>query len=74
MLTLFFQRGPIRSWDDAERCDTKAFGAWHAGLLARGVYWPPSQFEAAFLGAAHTRDHIDFTVQSAAEAMRALRA
>jgi glutamate-1-semialdehyde 2,1-aminomutase len=72
MLTVFFQRGPIRSWDDAERCDTRAFGAWHAGLLARGVYWPPSQFEAAFLGAAHTRDHIDFTVECAADALRAL--
>jgi glutamate-1-semialdehyde 2,1-aminomutase len=74
MLTLFFQRGPVRSWDEAERCDTRAFGAWHAGLLARGIYWPPSQFEAAFLSAAHTRDHIDLTVESAAEALRGLRA
>jgi glutamate-1-semialdehyde 2,1-aminomutase len=72
MLTLFFHRGPIRSWDDAGESDTKAFGEWHAGLLARGVYWPPSQFEAAFLGAAHTRDHIDFTVESARDSLRRL--
>src|SRR5258708_7899142 len=43
MLTLFFRAAPVRSWTDAAACDTKRFAAWHAGLLSRGVYWPPSQ-------------------------------
>ena len=59
MITLFFTTGPVRSWNDAAKCDTKRFARWHAGLLARGVYWPPSQFEAAFISAAHTEDDID---------------
>jgi glutamate-1-semialdehyde 2,1-aminomutase len=70
MITLFFGRGPIRSWDDAERCDTARFGKWHAGMLARGQYWPPSQFEAAFLGVAHTEADIDATIAAAREAMK----
>jgi glutamate-1-semialdehyde 2,1-aminomutase len=69
MVTLFFVPGPVRSWDDAKACDTKRFARWHGGLLERGVYWPPSQFEAAFLGAAHTEADIDATVQAAQEAL-----
>ena len=65
MITVFFQAGPVRSWDDAARSDTKAFGRWHGGLLARGVYWPPSQYEAAFLGAAHGDAEIARTVDAA---------
>jgi glutamate-1-semialdehyde 2,1-aminomutase len=70
MITLFFCKGPVRSWDDATRADTRRFGGWHAGLLERKVYWPPSQFEAAFLSAAHTERDIDDTVTAAWEAMR----
>lgn len=69
MLTVFFADGPIRSWTDAARCDTKRFAAFHAGLLARGVYWPPSQFEAAFVGAAHSEEDIERTVGAARGAM-----
>jgi glutamate-1-semialdehyde 2,1-aminomutase len=69
MITLFFARGPIRSWSDAKGCDTARFGAWHAGMLARGHYWPPSQFEAAFLGGAHTEADIDATVAAADEVL-----
>ncbi len=69
MITLFFTPGPVRSWDDAEAADTKAFAHWHGGLLARGIYWPPSQFEAAFLGAAHTEADIDATLKAAEEAL-----
>jgi glutamate-1-semialdehyde 2,1-aminomutase len=69
MVTLFFTPGPVRSWDDARACDTKHFARWHGGLLERGVYWPPSQFEAAFLGAAHTEADIDATVLAATEAL-----
>lgn len=71
MLTLFFHDGPVRSWTDASRSDTRRFGAWHAGLVKRGVYWPPSQYEAAFLSSAHTNADIDRTVEAAREALSA---
>jgi glutamate-1-semialdehyde 2,1-aminomutase len=69
MITLFFTTGPVRSWDEAKACDTKHFARWHGGLLERGIYWPPSQFEAAFLGAAHTEADVDATVQAAQDAL-----
>jgi glutamate-1-semialdehyde 2,1-aminomutase len=68
MLTLFFNDQPVRSFQDALRSDTKRFGAWHRGLLARGVYWPPSQFEAAFISLAHSDDDIDRTAEAARQA------
>jgi glutamate-1-semialdehyde 2,1-aminomutase len=71
MITLFFRDGPVKSWDDAAKSDTKRFASWHQGMLARGVYWPPSQFEAAFLGGAHTEADVDRTVAAAAEALGA---
>jgi glutamate-1-semialdehyde 2,1-aminomutase len=69
MLTLFFHRGPVRSWLDAESADTKRFASWHRGLLSRGVYWPPSQFEAAFISLAHSEHDIDLTVEAALGAL-----
>jgi len=69
MLTLFFHRGPVRSWLDAAASDTTRFGAWHRGLVTRGVYWPPSQFEAAFISLAHTEQDIDQTVEAALAAL-----
>jgi glutamate-1-semialdehyde 2,1-aminomutase len=71
MLTLFFTEGPVRSWDDAKKCDTARFGRFHAAFLARGQYWPPSQFEAAFLSNAHTEADIDATTAAADEALAA---
>jgi glutamate-1-semialdehyde 2,1-aminomutase len=72
MLTLFFAPGPVRSWVDADRSDRERFKRWFNGLLDRGVYWPPSQFEAAFLSAAHTTDDIDRIIAASAESLRAL--
>jgi glutamate-1-semialdehyde 2,1-aminomutase len=69
MITLFFTPGPVRSWADAKRCDTKAFAKWHAGMIQRGVHWPPAQFEAAFVSDAHTTDDIDATLAVAEEAL-----
>jgi len=53
MMTPFFQSGPVINWSDASASDTKAFGRFHAAALAGGVYWPPSQYEAGFVSAAH---------------------
>jgi glutamate-1-semialdehyde 2,1-aminomutase len=72
MITLFFSRGPVRSWSDAKAADTTRFGVWHRGMLARGHYWPPSQFEAAFFGGAHSEADIDATVDAAGEVLGAL--
>ncbi len=69
MLTLFFAQGPIRSWTDAKSCDTDRFGRWHRAMTERGQYWPPSQFEAAFISGAHTDADIDATVAACSEAL-----
>jgi glutamate-1-semialdehyde 2,1-aminomutase len=69
MITLFFTRGPVRSWADAKACDTQAFARWHGKLLEQGVYWPPAQFEAAFVSGAHTDADIDATIAAAEKAL-----
>jgi glutamate-1-semialdehyde 2,1-aminomutase len=69
MLTLFFTNGAVRNWNDAKQADTQRFAAFHRGLTARGVYWPPSQFEAAFVSLAHTDDDVDRTVAAARAAL-----
>jgi len=69
MLTLFFTAGPVRNWNDAARSDRQRFAAWHRGLIARGIYWPPSQFEAAFISAAHSDEDVDATLAAADAAL-----
>ena len=69
MITLFFAQGPVRTFADAVKSDTARFGRWHAAMLARKQYWPPSQFEAAFVSGAHTDADIDTTVAAATEAI-----
>ncbi|MBM4361107.1 MAG: glutamate-1-semialdehyde 2,1-aminomutase [Deltaproteobacteria bacterium] len=69
MLTLFFHPGPVSSWEDARRSDTARFARFHRGLTEGGVYWPPSQFEAAFLSTAHTETDLDRTVEIARGAL-----
>jgi glutamate-1-semialdehyde 2,1-aminomutase len=69
MLTLFFHRGPVRSWTDAAASDRERFAHFHRGLLARGVYFPPSQFEAAFVSAAHSDDDVERTLEAARAAL-----
>jgi len=73
MLTLFLQDGPVHDYDDAKRSDTRLFARYFWEMLARGVYLPCSQFEAAFVSTAHTEDEIDRTVQAAREALQASR-
>jgi len=69
MLTLFFHAGPVHNYEDAKRSDTALFARFFWEMLARGVYRPCSQFEAAFVSAAHTEADIDHTTAAAAEAM-----
>lgn len=73
MFTLFFlsqgQSERIRSWDDAKSCDTERFGRFHAAMLSKGIYLPPSQFEAAFVSRAHGDKELDLTLSAAREAI-----
>jgi glutamate-1-semialdehyde 2,1-aminomutase len=68
LVTVFFTDQPVRTYADAQACDLDAFAAWGRALLARGVYAPPSQFEAWFPSLAHTPEHIDRTLDAAAAA------
>jgi len=68
LVTVFFAEAPPRDYAGAAACDTEAYGAWCRALLARGVYPPPSQFEAWFPSTAHTHEHIARTVDAAAAA------
>jgi glutamate-1-semialdehyde 2,1-aminomutase len=69
MFTWFFTPEKVTDWSGAATCNTKAFGRFHHGMLDAGVYLPPSQFEAAFLSAAHTEVDISQTVAAAREAL-----
>jgi glutamate-1-semialdehyde 2,1-aminomutase len=64
MLTLFFGVERVRNAADARRSDKERFARFFHGMLERGIYWPPSQFEAAFVSLAHSLSDIDKTVQA----------
>jgi glutamate-1-semialdehyde 2,1-aminomutase len=65
MWTWFFNEGPVRDYDDAAKSDTVAFGKFHRAMLNHGVWLPPSQFEAAFLGNAHGDAEVRATIEAA---------
>jgi glutamate-1-semialdehyde 2,1-aminomutase len=69
-LTPFFTSNPVRNYQSAIRADAARYAAFFKGMLARGVYPPPSQFEAWFLSAAHTPRDIEKTIKAAREAMK----
>jgi len=65
MGTTFFQKGPVTDYASAKKSDTKRYAKYFHGLLARGVYIAPSQFEAGFVSLAHTRRDLDRTISAA---------
>jgi glutamate-1-semialdehyde 2,1-aminomutase len=69
-LTPFFTPAPVTNYQTALRADSAGYGRFFQGMLARGVYPPPSQFEAWFLSAAHTRRDVEKTIKAAREAMK----
>jgi glutamate-1-semialdehyde 2,1-aminomutase len=70
MFTLFFNSAPVTNYAEAKRSDTRAFSRFFWAMIERGVYLPCSQFEAAFVSAAHTEADIDQTIAAAREALR----
>jgi glutamate-1-semialdehyde 2,1-aminomutase len=69
MFTLFFTDREVFDFDSAKTCDTRRFNRFFHSMLDQGVYWPPSQYEAAFVSAAHSESDIDRTVTAAARAL-----
>jgi glutamate-1-semialdehyde 2,1-aminomutase len=72
MLTVFFSEKPVANWTDARTSDVARFGRFFHGLLSNGVYWVPSQFEAAFVSAAHGPEELARTGEAARRAFAAI--
>ncbi|KAG0596957.1 hypothetical protein M758_UG298700 [Ceratodon purpureus] len=72
MFGFFFCAGPVNNFDDAKKSDTAKFAKFHRGMLERGVYLAPSQFEAGFTGLAHTDEDIEFTVAAAKDVLQSM--
>jgi glutamate-1-semialdehyde 2,1-aminomutase len=70
LMTPFFTSRPVRDYQSALAADTTAYGVFFQGMLTRGVYPPPSQFEAWFLSAAHTDAQVKKTITAAQGAMK----
>jgi len=74
MWTWFFTSGPVTDYAQAALSDTAAFGQFHRAMLDAGVWLPPSQFEAAFLGTAHGYGEVEATIAAAREAFAEMNA
>ncbi len=75
MVTVFFTEEPqVNNYADARKCNTQKFGVWHGAMLNEGVYWPPSQFEAAFLCSLVGDKEIDLISTAADKAFKSVAA
>ncbi|NOZ23069.1 MAG: glutamate-1-semialdehyde 2,1-aminomutase [Planctomycetes bacterium] len=72
MMCTFFTEEPVTDYDSAKKSDTKRYARYFHSMLDRGVYFAPSQFEAAFVSEAHTNDDIERTIAASADVMRTL--
>jgi glutamate-1-semialdehyde 2,1-aminomutase len=71
-MTPFFTAGEVTGWDSASKSDTRLFAAFFQKILKEGIYWPPSQFEAAFVSLAHSEEDIDATIDAFFRALKAV--
>jgi glutamate-1-semialdehyde 2,1-aminomutase len=74
LLTLFFAEAPVHDYAGAKKSDTQRFAAFFSEMLSRGIFLPPSQFEALFVSAAHSNDDIDRTIEACRESLKAVLA
>jgi len=72
LATVFFASEPVRNYNDAKRSDTKRYAKFFREMLDRGIFLAPSQFEAAFISAAHTPQDIDRTLAAGHEALQVI--
>jgi glutamate-1-semialdehyde 2,1-aminomutase len=70
MFTWFFTPETVTDFATAAKSDTAAFARFHRGMLERGVWLPPSQYEAAFVGAAHGEREVEFVLEAARGALQ----
>ncbi len=70
MLTLFFYKGEIKNFSDVSKCDTKKYARFWQNMLVRGIYLPPSQFEAWFVSLAHTEEEIETTLEAIFQSLK----
>jgi glutamate-1-semialdehyde 2,1-aminomutase len=73
MFTWFFTPGPVTDWESASKSNTEAFGKFFCAMLDRGVYLPPSQYEAAFLSTTHTEEDVRQTIAAAKQGFAAAK-
>jgi glutamate-1-semialdehyde 2,1-aminomutase len=74
LATVFFTPHAVSNYGDAKRSDTKLYARFFREMLNRGIFLAPSQFEAAFVSAAHTSGDIDRTILAASDALKAMGA
>jgi glutamate-1-semialdehyde 2,1-aminomutase len=72
MFCAFFSKSHVYDWASASQCDTKAFAKYFLGMLNEGIYLAPSQFETAFVSAAHTDADIEKTVAAATKCFKSI--
>ena len=64
MFTFFFTSSPVTNYTSAKKSDTARFADFHRTMLDRGIYLPPSQFEAAFVSGAHSEEDVNKTIEA----------
>jgi glutamate-1-semialdehyde 2,1-aminomutase len=74
LATLFFTEKPVRNYDDAKCSDAKRYAQFFREMLDRGIFLAPSQFEAAFVSAAHSRDNVTRTIEAARDSLKSIAA
>ena len=73
LLTVFFTAKPVVDYESAKQANTRLFGRFFHQLLAEGIYWPPSQFETAFVSLAHSDEDIQATIRAVGKALSSLK-
>jgi glutamate-1-semialdehyde 2,1-aminomutase len=72
LLAVFFSGDPVVDYETAKKADTALFNKFFHSLLAEGIYWPPSQFEAVFISVAHSDEDIQFTIRVIDKALNSI--
>jgi glutamate-1-semialdehyde 2,1-aminomutase len=73
MLCTFFNDGEVTDYESAKKCNTERYASYFHGMLEKGFYFAPSQFEAAFVSTAHSEEDIDSTIEAGSEVMKSLK-
>jgi len=74
LATVFFTEKPVRNYSDAKCSDTRRYARFFREMLDRGIFLAPSQFEAAFVSAAHSRDNVRRTIEAARDSLKSIAA